>query len=669
MRLRAERRAEPATREPAAAAPEQVQLVRDALAEAPVAVPSAVREEFEVRFGRGLSDVEIHAGPRANAAARALDARAFAIGRHVVFADGAYAPDTVEGRMLLAHEVAHALQSGLAEAPPALDPATPLVAPAPLAAPEALDPRVGDAPLLGEAVELAPADREDAAREAGALAASSRSVPEGVLDGSAGAEIARWPATMAVRESVAPLANPLVEQLALDVAEALERTPEDPTGRTRRRLGRMPEATRAAVVGRVQELLSPTQRERAAPALSGAAIGAQAPEAPAAGTAAEESAADAERRARAVRAEEERRAAEERSRTEAAREAAAAEKAQAAPSAAAPAAAPAPGAPAPAAPAPGVAADATAEGAAPAPAAAAAPAEGAAPAAAAPDATAAAATPAEGAAAPAGARGRPGRGGRSGGGGHRRWRRRGRRHRPGRRGRRRGHGPDRRGPAGRRAARDRARAGGGGAGAGRERSGGGDRATRRPGAARRKRRRPPAARAAPPCGRRAASREPGSRRRPARGGAAFERPEAPTRRRRDAPPLRRPSARPGAAGAAVAPADAGASELARAEAAEQSDITARPATWPRQTARPRRTVSRLWRRRPSRSLCPPRRNCPPTPAELSLAASRRTTGHGRGPRRDRRGRQTRAAAPATPLDAGVPASTQGSRRRQARPLP
>ncbi len=58
-----------------------------------------------------LSSVRIHTGSRAAAAARAVNARAYAVGRDVVFGEGQYQPSSSAGRRLLAHELAHVLQS------------------------------------------------------------------------------------------------------------------------------------------------------------------------------------------------------------------------------------------------------------------------------------------------------------------------------------------------------------------------------------------------------------------------------------------------------------------------------------------------------------------------------------------------------------------------------
>jgi hypothetical protein len=54
--------------------------------------------------------VRVHADSRAAASARAVGARAYTVGSHIVFGAGRYAPRTGEGRSLLAHELTHVLQ-------------------------------------------------------------------------------------------------------------------------------------------------------------------------------------------------------------------------------------------------------------------------------------------------------------------------------------------------------------------------------------------------------------------------------------------------------------------------------------------------------------------------------------------------------------------------------
>lgn len=67
------------------------------------------RGRFEPRLGRDLSSVRI----RESAAADALGARAFTIGRCITFAPGEYHPGSRAGDELLAHELAHVAQQSV----------------------------------------------------------------------------------------------------------------------------------------------------------------------------------------------------------------------------------------------------------------------------------------------------------------------------------------------------------------------------------------------------------------------------------------------------------------------------------------------------------------------------------------------------------------------------
>ncbi|HMF77418.1 MAG TPA: DUF4157 domain-containing protein, partial [Bryobacteraceae bacterium] len=71
---------------------------------------SATRSFFEPRFGRSLGDVRIHSDATAARSAEAVSARAYTVGRDIVFAPGQYSPGTPRGRWLLAHEIAHIQQ-------------------------------------------------------------------------------------------------------------------------------------------------------------------------------------------------------------------------------------------------------------------------------------------------------------------------------------------------------------------------------------------------------------------------------------------------------------------------------------------------------------------------------------------------------------------------------
>lgn len=65
---------------------------------------------FKPRLGIDFSKVRIHDDAQAARAARSVKARAFTLGHHIVLGAGAYATDKLEGRKLLAHELAHVAQ-------------------------------------------------------------------------------------------------------------------------------------------------------------------------------------------------------------------------------------------------------------------------------------------------------------------------------------------------------------------------------------------------------------------------------------------------------------------------------------------------------------------------------------------------------------------------------
>ncbi len=67
----------------------------------------AVRARMEGLFGEDFGDVNVHTNA---AETKAMGAQAFARGRDIYFAEGAYAPDTADGQFLLGHELAHVVQ-------------------------------------------------------------------------------------------------------------------------------------------------------------------------------------------------------------------------------------------------------------------------------------------------------------------------------------------------------------------------------------------------------------------------------------------------------------------------------------------------------------------------------------------------------------------------------
>jgi hypothetical protein len=73
---------------------------------------TATRAFFEPRFVADFSDARIHRDDQATRSAQDVGARAYTVGKHLVFAPGAYAPTEDAGRRLIAHELSHVVQQG-----------------------------------------------------------------------------------------------------------------------------------------------------------------------------------------------------------------------------------------------------------------------------------------------------------------------------------------------------------------------------------------------------------------------------------------------------------------------------------------------------------------------------------------------------------------------------
>ncbi len=155
----------------------------------PLAAP--LREAMEARLGVACEDVRVHDDDLAAASASAIGAEAYAAGRHVAFARGAFDPGSPAGRDLLAHELAHT----------------------------ALQPRDVSGPLPvsrpGDAHERAAERLERGAAVAGSGAVvgrkdNVRAVDEQILKGlEAAADAANTAARDAHREAVLTLVNGL----------------------------------------------------------------------------------------------------------------------------------------------------------------------------------------------------------------------------------------------------------------------------------------------------------------------------------------------------------------------------------------------------------------------------------------------------------------------------
>jgi hypothetical protein len=72
---------------------------------------------MEHRFGHDFSQVRVHTDASAAESARDVNAHAYTVGGHMVFGRGRYAPSTVAGQKLLAHELTHVIQQNATSAP------------------------------------------------------------------------------------------------------------------------------------------------------------------------------------------------------------------------------------------------------------------------------------------------------------------------------------------------------------------------------------------------------------------------------------------------------------------------------------------------------------------------------------------------------------------------
>jgi hypothetical protein len=70
------------------------------------------RSFMEARFGYDFGGVRVHPDAKAAESAQAVNALAYTVGPHTVFAPGRYQPTSFSGRKLLAHELTHVVQQG-----------------------------------------------------------------------------------------------------------------------------------------------------------------------------------------------------------------------------------------------------------------------------------------------------------------------------------------------------------------------------------------------------------------------------------------------------------------------------------------------------------------------------------------------------------------------------
>ena len=86
-------------------------LYRDRTNEHVVPISTTTLNEYNQKTGAKLENVELHYGPNSDELARSYHANALTIGAAIYFRNGAYKPETEEGRKTLAHELTHIQQN------------------------------------------------------------------------------------------------------------------------------------------------------------------------------------------------------------------------------------------------------------------------------------------------------------------------------------------------------------------------------------------------------------------------------------------------------------------------------------------------------------------------------------------------------------------------------
>jgi hypothetical protein len=85
-------------------------VIDDSLKKPGSSLDSITRDFMESRFGYDFSQVRIHNDVDDARSAHEINALAYTVGTHIVFGQGQYSTETMEGKQLLAHELTHVIQ-------------------------------------------------------------------------------------------------------------------------------------------------------------------------------------------------------------------------------------------------------------------------------------------------------------------------------------------------------------------------------------------------------------------------------------------------------------------------------------------------------------------------------------------------------------------------------
>ncbi|GAB2895406.1 eCIS core domain-containing protein [Streptomyces mayteni] len=214
-------------RTPTAHVPEPRQIVSGA----GQPLDPGVRRELEQRLGHDLSRVRLHTDRDAAALAELLGADAVTVGEDVFFADGAYRPETADGRRLLAHELLHTVQ-----------------------APHALGTLRAGRDLGAVSLPHEPMEREAeaGAHSADAVTASPHATPGWLRYATVDADRNRT-------ERLDPAT--LVDRLTAGIIRSLRGDPTDASGRVRLQLARFSPEVEESVLGRLEQRLPSSELE------------------------------------------------------------------------------------------------------------------------------------------------------------------------------------------------------------------------------------------------------------------------------------------------------------------------------------------------------------------------------------------------------------------------
>ncbi len=81
-----------------------------ALSSSSTPLDPAIQQDMGHRFGYDFSRVRVHTGAAAEQSVRDVNAHAYTVGNDIVFGAGRYAPESNDGRRLVAHELVHVVQ-------------------------------------------------------------------------------------------------------------------------------------------------------------------------------------------------------------------------------------------------------------------------------------------------------------------------------------------------------------------------------------------------------------------------------------------------------------------------------------------------------------------------------------------------------------------------------